>query len=63
MNKETFFKILNNHFQQDETNNFHGIFIKPQFKGEYITFDFENPNNISFNKVDKRSGKSTFSCL
>ena len=50
MNKETFFKILNNHFQKDETNNFHGIFIKPQFKGEYITFDFENPNNISFNK-------------
>ena len=50
MNKETFFKILNNHFQKDDVNNFHGIIIKPVFDGEYITFDFENPNNISFNK-------------
>ena len=50
MNKETFFKIINNHFQKDEVKNFHGILITPVFKGEYITFDFENPNNISFNK-------------
>lgn len=50
MNTETFFKILNNHFQKDEVKNFHGILITPVFKGEYITFDFENPNNISFNK-------------
>ena len=50
MNKETFFKIINNHFQKDEVKNFHGILITPVFDGEYITFDFENPNNISFNK-------------
>ena len=50
MNKETFFKIINNHFQKDEVKNFHGILITPVFDGEKITFDFENPNNISFNK-------------
>lgn len=50
MNKETFFKIINNHFQKDEVKNFHGILITPVFDGEFITFDFKNPNNISFNK-------------
>jgi hypothetical protein len=50
MNKETFFKIINNHFQKDEVKNFHGILITPVFDGEKITFDFENPNNTSFNK-------------
>ena len=50
MNKETFFKIINNHFQKDEVKNFHGILITPVFNGENITFDFENPNNLSFNK-------------
>lgn len=50
MNTETFFKILNKHFQKDDVKNFHGIIIKPKFEGKHITFDFENPNNISFNK-------------
>jgi hypothetical protein len=50
MNTETFFKILNKQFQKEDVRNFHGIIITPIFDGEYTTFDFENPNNISFNK-------------
>ena len=46
MNKETFFKIINNHFQKDEVKNFHGILTTPVYDGEFITFDFKNPNNI-----------------
>ena len=49
MNKETFFKILKKHFQKDDVNNFHGIIIKPLFDDELITFEFNNPNNLSYN--------------
>ena len=50
MNTETFFKILNKQFQKEDVRNFHGIIITPTFDGEYTTFKFDNPNNISYNK-------------
>lgn len=50
MNTETFFKILNKQFQKEEVRNFHGIIITPVFDGEYTTFKFDNPNDLSYNK-------------
>jgi hypothetical protein len=51
MNKETFFKIIGKHFQKDEVNNFHGIIIKPYVDNDLLNFDFENPNDLSYNKT------------
>jgi len=50
MNSETFFKIINKHFQKEDIKNFHGILITPVFDGELTVFGFDNPNNVSFNK-------------
>ena len=50
MNTETFFKILNKQFQKEDVRNFHGIIITPVFDGEYTTFKFDNPNDLSYNK-------------
>jgi len=50
MNSETFFKIINKHFQKEDIKNFHGILITPVFDGDFTVFGFDNPNNVSFNK-------------